>query len=59
MLGVVGAYWSFTTFTQSRTYVNGWDSLHNDGMHSPDHIPIQNGEVYKEADHSNDHHESH
>ena len=27
----------------------------NDGLHSPTHIPIQNGEVYKEIDHSNHH----
>ena len=30
---------------------------HNDGMHSPNHIPIQNGEVYIENDdHHGDHH---
>ena len=31
---------------------------HNDGLdsYSPAHIPIQNGEVYKEVDHSHDHH---
>ena len=31
---------------------------HNDGLdsYSPAHIPIQNGEVYKEVDHSPDHH---
>ena len=28
---------------------------HNDGIDSPSHIPIQNGEVYKEIDHSNHH----
>tara|TARA_Y100000996_G_scaffold51945_1_gene35534 strand:- start:819 stop:1184 length:366 start_codon:yes stop_codon:yes gene_type:complete len=31
---------------------------HNDGLHSPSHVPIQNGEVYKEVDHS-DHHGGH
>ena len=31
----------------------------NDGLHSPEHIPIQNGEVYKKNDHSNDHHGGH
>ena len=31
----------------------------NDGMHSPEHIPMQNGEVYKEIDHSDDHHGDH
>ena len=25
---------------------------HNDGMQSPSHIPIQNGEVFKEIDHA-------
>ena len=30
---------------------------HNDGMTSPDHVPIQNGEVYKEVDDS--HHGGH
>tara|TARA_B100001996_G_scaffold311098_1_gene252983 strand:+ start:713 stop:1081 length:369 start_codon:yes stop_codon:yes gene_type:complete len=29
---------------------------HNDGLHSPDHIPIQNGEVYKEINDSDSHH---
>tara|TARA_Y100001970_G_scaffold25141_1_gene30034 strand:+ start:1164 stop:1547 length:384 start_codon:yes stop_codon:yes gene_type:complete len=28
---------------------------HNDLMKSPEHIPIQNGEVYKELEHSHDH----
>ena len=32
---------------------------HNDVMHSPKHIPMQNGEVYKDVDHSHDHHEDH
>jgi len=31
---------------------------HNDGMHSPEHVPMQNGEVYKEVEHS-DHHGGH
>ena len=31
----------------------------NDGLHSPEHIPIQNGEVYKSNDHSDDHHGGH
>ena len=26
---------------------------HNDGLHSPDDIPKQNGEIYKEVDHNN------
>ena len=32
---------------------------HNNGMHSPEHVPMQNGEVYKEIDHSDDHHGGH
>jgi len=28
---------------------------HNDVLISPDHIPAQNGEVYKQVDHSHDH----
>jgi cytochrome c oxidase subunit 4 len=31
----------------------------NDGLHSPEHIPIQNGEVYKKIDHTDDHHRDH
>ena len=29
---------------------------HNDGLHSPSHIPIQNGEVYIEPDDENHYH---
>ena len=32
---------------------------HNNGMHSPEHVPMQNGEVYKRVDHSDDHHGGH
>ena len=32
---------------------------HNDGMKSPNHIPMQNGEVYKKVDHSDSHHGGH
>ena len=28
---------------------------HNDLIKSPDHIPIQNGEVYKEVEHNDSH----
>ena len=29
---------------------------HNDLLKTPNHIPIQNGEIYKEIDHHGDHH---
>jgi len=32
---------------------------HSDGMHSPKHVPIQNGEVYKEVEHNDNHHGDH
>ena len=32
---------------------------HNDGLHSPDHIPLQNGEVFKETVHDDHHHGGH
>ena len=32
---------------------------HNNGLRSPDHIPLQNGEVYKELKHDNHHHGDH
>ena len=31
----------------------------NDGLNSPEHIPMQNGEVYKEIDYTDDHHGGH
>ena len=32
---------------------------HNDTLESPNHIPIQNGEVFKKVDHSDNHHGGH
>jgi len=32
---------------------------HNDTMKSPDHVPIQNGEIYKEIDEHSNHHGGH
>ena len=32
---------------------------HNDGLDSRNHIPIQNGEVYKEVKHTDEHHGDH
>ena len=32
---------------------------HNDTLDSPNHIPMQNGELYKEVEHSDKHHGDH
>jgi len=32
---------------------------HNDTMKSPNHVPIQNGEIYKEIDEHSNHHGGH
>ena len=32
---------------------------HNDEMHSPEHIPMQNGEVYEQVKHNDHHGEEH
>ncbi len=32
---------------------------HNDTLKSPDHVPIQNGEIYKEIDEHSNHHGGH
>ena len=31
----------------------------NDGLHSPEHIPMQNGEVYEQVKHDDHHGEEH